>query len=268
MKLTTDQLQEFDKTGYLFLPGMFPVEEAKLLSAEAQTLYATKRKEVQYEPSGVARTAFAAHTYNESFRRLSAHPNLIEPVEQLLGGPVYMHQFRVNARAAFDSDTWQWHQNYGTWKRDHGMPAPRAVNIAIFLDDVIVANSPLLFIPGSHKHGVVEVDADHDMQTCNNAPCGLNREKVTELADASGCVTPTGPAGSMLLFSSLLVHASLPNISPCNRTVVYSSLCHVDNHITKFGRDDWLAHRDFTPVSALNENCLSELIENKLAATG
>jgi len=110
-----------------------------------------------------ARTAFAAHRYNEGFRRLGAHPWLIEPVEQLLGGPVYMHQFKVNAKAAFDGAVWQWHQDYGTWQRDDEMPEPRAINIAVFIDDVTAANGPLLFIPGSHKLGVVE--AGHDLET-------------------------------------------------------------------------------------------------------
>ena len=27
---------------------------------------------------------------------------------QLVGGPVYMHQYKVNAKAAFDGEIWQW----------------------------------------------------------------------------------------------------------------------------------------------------------------
>lgn len=266
MKLTEDQLKQFDEAGYLFMPGMFTPEEAELLSNEAKAVYATTRKEVWRESSGVARTAFAAHTYNEGFRRLGAHPRLIEPVQQLLDGPVYMHQYKVNAKAAFDGEVWQWHQDYGTWKRDDGMPEPRAMNIAVFLDDVTAANGPLLFIPGSHKLGVVE--AGHDLETTSYPLWTLDRDKVSELAAAGGCVAPTGPAGSMLVFSSLLVHASPANISPFDRTIVYLSLCHVDNHITKFTRDDWIAHRDFTPITALEDDCLSELVDKKLAVTG
>jgi len=266
MKLTPEQLKEFDDNGYLLMPGMFSPEEAEVLAAEAKTVYATDRKEVWRESSGVARTAFAAHTYNEGFRRLGAHPRLIDPVEQLLDGPVYMHQFKVNAKAAFDGDVWQWHQDYGTWKRDDGMPEPRAMNIAVFLDDVTAANGPLLFIPGSHKLGVVE--AGHDLQTTSYPLWTLDREKVKELAETGGCVAPTGPAGSMLVFSSLLVHASPPNISPFDRTIVYLSLCHVDNHITEFKRDEWIAHRDFTPIEPLDDDCLSELAHSKIAANG
>jgi hypothetical protein len=58
---------------------------------------------------------------------------------------------------------WQWHQDYGTWKNDDLMPTERAMNVAIFLDDVNEFNGPLMFIPGSHKKGVVA--AKHDLST-------------------------------------------------------------------------------------------------------
>ena len=71
-----------------------------------------------------------------------------------------MHQFKINGKMAFDGDVWQWHQDFGTWKNDDEMPEPRAMNVAIFLDDVNEFNGPLMFIPGSHKLGVL--DAEHD----------------------------------------------------------------------------------------------------------
>lgn len=260
MQLSQEQLDQFDREGYLFFPNMFSQSEAQLLKRESGSVYSSQRKEVWREASGVARTAFAAHTYNDAFAKLGAHPRLIEPVEQLLDGPVYMHQFKVNAKAAFDGDVWQWHQDYGTWKRDDEMPEPRAMNIAVFIDDVTAANGPLLFIPGSHKQGVV--DAGHDLETTSYPLWTLDREKVSELAQQGGCVAPTGDAGSVLLFSSLLVHASPANISPFDRTIVYLSLCHVDNHIRAFNREEWIAHRDFTPIKALADNCLSQLAES------
>ncbi len=258
MRFNDQQLAQFDEEGYLFLPGQFSLEEAAMLRREADKVYAMDRQEVVREKSGVARTAFAAHTYNEGFRRLGAHPRLVEPVMQLVDGPVYMHQFKVNAKAAFDGDIWQWHQDYGTWARDDLMPEPRAMNIAVFIDEVTAANGPLLFIPKSHKQGVIE--AGHDVETTSYPLWTLDREMVTSLAERGGCVAPTGPAGSMLVFSSLLVHASPPNISPFGRTIVYLSLCHVDNHIRQFKRPEWIAHRDFTPIEPLADDCLTELV--------
>ncbi len=264
MMLTEEQVRHYEEEGYLFMPGQFTTEEVRVLREAADEVYATDRKEVWRESSGIARTAFAAHTYNEAHRRLGAHPRLVGPVEQVLDGPVYMHQYKINAKAAFDGEVWQWHQDFGVWHRDDGMPEPRALNIALFLDDVTAANGPLLFLPRSHRAGVL--DATHDLETTSYPLWTLDREMVTRLAERGGCVAPTGPAGSMLMFHSLLVHASPPNISPMPRTIVYLSLCLVENHITRFTRPEWIAHRDFAAIEALPDDCLLELASAQVAA--
>ena len=51
----------------------------------------------------------------------------------------------------------------------------------------------------------------------------------------------------MIMFHSCLVHASTSNLSPWNRVSVYLSLCAVSNHIRRFKRPEYIAHRDFTP---------------------
>ena len=122
MKLTPEQIAQFHEEGWLFLPELFTPEEVALLKREAEAIYAQQRPEVWREKSGAPRTAFAAHLYNEAFRLLGAHPRMIRPVEQILGEPVYMHQYKINAKSAFTGEVWQWHQDYGTWKRDDGMP--------------------------------------------------------------------------------------------------------------------------------------------------
>ena len=264
MKLTPEEIERFDEQGYLFFPSRFSAEEAAVLRAAADEVYALDRDEVWRESSGVARTAFAAHTYNEAFRRLGRHPRLVEPVMQLVDGPVYMHQYKVNAKAAFDGEVWQWHQDFGTWHRDDEMPEPRAMNIAVFLDEVTAANGPLLFLPGSHRQGVFE--AGHDLETTSYPLWTLDRATVTRLAERGGCVAPTGPPGSIIVFASTLVHASPPNISPFGRSIVYLSLCHVDNHIRRFKRAAWIAHRDFAPIEPLADDCLTELARAGAAA--
>jgi ectoine hydroxylase len=257
MQLTQPQVEAFEGDGYLFLPGLFSRAEAAVLRAEADRLYATDREEVWRESSGAPRTAFAAHEWSEPFRRLGRHPRLIYPVEQVLGGALYMHQYKVNAKAAFDGEVWQWHQDYGTWQRDDDMPEPLAMNIAVFLDEVSAANGPLLFIPGSHREGVYE--AGHDLATTSYPLWTLDRATITRLAERGGIVAPTGPPGSVIMFHGCLVHASPPNISPFGRVIVYLSLCRVDNHIRRFKRAPWIAHRDFTPIEALADDCLLEL---------
>ena len=108
MRLGDTQLADFDRDGYVFLPGLFSAAECALLRREAHRIYGEKREEVVREKDGATpRTAFAAHTYNEAYRRLGRHPRLIRPIERILGGKLYMHQFKINAKAAFDGDVWQ-----------------------------------------------------------------------------------------------------------------------------------------------------------------
>ncbi|HEX9584383.1 MAG TPA: phytanoyl-CoA dioxygenase family protein [Gammaproteobacteria bacterium] len=255
MKLSEAQIQAFNEQGYVFLPEVFTGKEIAVLMDEIPGIFAQAREENVREKDGrTVRTTFAAHTFNDAFARLGRHPRLIEPVMQLLGGPVYMHQFKINAKAAFDGDVWQWHQDYGTWARDDLMPEPRAMNIALFLDEVSEFNGPLMFIPGSHKRG--KLDAGHDLQTTSYPLWTLDNDTVRRLVGEGGIVAPKGPAGCVLMFHCNLVHASPSNISPFDRTIVYLSLCHVDNHIRRFKRPAWIAHRDFTPIEPLPDDCL------------
>jgi len=258
MELNKDQRAAFDERGYLMLPDLFTAPEIAVLRRAAGEVYAMDRKEVVREKDGAtARTAFAAHMYHEAFRRLGRHPRLVGPVEQLLGGPVYMHQYKVNAKAAFDGDVWQWHQDYGTWARDDAMPGPRAMNIAVFVDEASEFNGPLWLIPGSHVEGVYE--AGHDVATTSYPLWTLDKETVARLVGRGGIYSAKGGAGSMLMFHGNLVHGSPPNMSPFPRTIVYLSLCHVDNHIRRFKRPEWIAHRDFAPIECLGDDCLHEL---------
>jgi ectoine hydroxylase len=165
-----------------------------------------------------------------------------------------MHQFKVNGKMAFDGDVWQWHQDYGTWKNDDLMPEARAMNVAIFLDEVNEFNGPLMFIPGSHKLGAL--DAAHDTSTTSYPLWTIDHDVIAKLVARGGIVAPKGPAGSMILFHSCLVHASTSNLSPWNRVSVYLSLCAVSNHIRRFKRPEYIAHRDFTPIECLPDDCL------------
>jgi ectoine hydroxylase len=255
MKLTESQLAQYERDGYLFFPSQFSAEEIKVLTDAVPALYAQRRPENVREKTGdVVRTNFAAHMYSVPFARLARHPRMVAPVEQLLGEKLYMHQFKINGKMAFDGDVWQWHQDFGTWTNDDAMPEARAMNVAIFLDEVTEFNGPLMFIPGSHKLGVLE--AGHDTATTSYPLWTIDHDTIAKLVARGGIVAPKGPAGSMILFHGCLVHASTSNLSPWNRVSVYLSLCAVSNHIRRFKRPGYIAHRDFTPIECLPDDCL------------
>jgi ectoine hydroxylase len=255
MHLSPEQIAQFDRDGYLFFPGLFTPDEVKVLTDEVPNLYAQHRPEnIREKGSDAVRTNFAAHMYSAPFARLGRHPRMVKPVEQIFGEKLYMHQYKINGKAAFDGDVWQWHQDYGTWKNDDHMPEARAMNVAIFLDEVNEFNGPLMFIPGSHKLGVL--DAGHDTATTSYPLWTIDKATITKLVDRGGIVAPKGPPGSMILFHGCLVHASTSNLSPWHRVAVYLSLCAVSNHIRRFKRPGYIAHRDFTPIECLADDCL------------
>jgi ectoine hydroxylase len=264
MTLTEAQSRQFRDEGYLFLPEAFDAEEVALLRAEALSIYAADRREIWREKSGAPRTAFAAHTFNEAFRLLGAHPRLIHPVEQLLGEQLYMHQFKINAKSAFDGEVWQWHQDYGTWARDDGMPEARAMNISVFLDEVTHINGPLMLVPRSHRHGTLE--AGHDLTTTSYPLWTLDNATVTRLVDEGGIVVPVGKPGGVLLFHGNLVHGSAGNITPFPRKIVYLTLNAVSNHIRTPTRPEWIAHRDFAPIQPVDDDALRDYARRFRAA--
>ena len=260
MKLTKEQLEQFDREGYLFFPGQFTREEMKALTDEVPALYSRREAyNVREKGKDAVRTNFAAHMYSKPFAKLARHPRMVQPVMDLFDEEVYMHQFKINGKMAFEGDVWQWHQDYGTWLNDDMMPTERAMNVAIFLDDVNEYNGPLMFIPGSHKKGVV--NARHDLTTTSYPLWTVDNDLIAQLVERAGgknggIVSPKGPAGSMILFHSCLVHASSSNLSPWNRVSVYLSLCAVSNHIRRFKRPEYIAHRDFSPIACLPDDCL------------
>jgi len=255
MRLSTQQVERFDRDGYLFFPSLFTPDEIRRLTDEVPRLFAQHRPEnVREKGRDAVRTNFAAHLYSLPFARLARHPRMVEPVMQIFGESVYMHQFKINGKMAFDGDLWQWHQDYGTWQRDDDMPEPRAMNVAIFLDEVNEFNAPLMFIPGSHTLGVI--GAVHDLSTTSYPLWTIDNDTIARLVGRGGIVAPKGPPGSMILFHSCLVHASTANLSPWNRVSVYLSLCAVSNHIRRFKRPEYIAHRDFAPIECLPDDCL------------
>ena len=194
MKLTPEQLKRFDDEGYLFFPNYFSPEETQILKDSIPEVFAQRREENVREKTGdVVRTAFAVHTYHPVFEALVHHPRFVEPAEQFLRDRTYIHQFKINGKAAFDGDVWQWHQDYGTWKADDDMPEARAMNLAVFVDEVNEFNGPLWFIPQSHKKGAIE--AKHDLTTTSYPLWVIDNDTIAKLVEAGRHRGAQGRAG-------------------------------------------------------------------------
>jgi ectoine hydroxylase len=134
------------------------------------------------------------------------------------------------------------------------MPEPRAMNIAIFLDEVMPINGPLMLVPQSQNAG--DLKASHDLATTSYPLWTLDEETVTRLVKQGGIVAPTGKPGGMLMFHGNLVHGSAGNITPYPRKIVYLTLNAVSNYIRTPTRPEFIAHRDFRPIVPVADDAL------------
>lgn len=276
MLLTQEQQTAYKEQGYLLLPNCFSQTEVDIIKGQLPVVFGMGDETRVLEKDGqMVRSIYGSHTVNDVFRRLSMHPRLVNPSCQLLDGDVYVHQFKINAKAAFGGDLWDWHQDYTFWNKEDGMPTSRVINCVLFLDEVTEFNGPLFIIPGSHKEGILTSSKPPELQggtreqvyadspawitsLTANLKYSLDRERVGELVNRYGIVAPKGPAGSVLLFDSSIVHGSPNNISPFDRVVVIITFNSVENvpRKTKDMRPAFLVSRDHTPVVPLDDDAL------------
>lgn len=268
MQLSSEQLQTYDEQGYLFLPNVFSSAEIEVMKAELPTIYRENTLAKIVEEDGkTVRIVHGSHIKSDVFKRLSQHPRIVKPVMQILGSAVYIHQFKISAKVAFDGDVWQWHQDYVYYKEEDGIPEPRIVNTAIFLDEVNEFNAPLMLVPGSQKEGLISVFTQEDQNNqYQDGPSWIsrlttklhytiNKETLERLVKQYGIVAPKGAAGSVLLFHPSCVHGSGTNMSPLDRALViinYNSVENTPKTPVKEQRPEFLASLNYTPIEPLS----------------
>jgi len=257
MRLSEQQLERLDRDGFLVLADLFSPAEVAALRAPLSAIFAEDHPaNIREKASGVVRTAMGLHLRHPIYGKLVRHPRLVEPARQIAGEALYVQQAKVNVKAAFTGEEWQWHYDFATHHGEDGVPLPRALNLHVFLDDVGEFNGPLFFLPGSHRHG--PQPAWLDEVTTSYPLWVVERETVAQLAGERGIVSATGPAGTGLIFVDCLVHGSPANLSPWDRAIFSLILNPVGNGPTRRARPDYKHHRDLTPVEALNDDCLLE----------
>lgn len=262
--LDAAMVERYHREGFLLLPPEW-LPAAVLDSASAVLARALEDSgpQVILERDNVTvRSVYGVHQNFAEIDRVARHPDLLGAACQLIGDDVYVHQSKVNVKAPFGGDQWEWHQDYIYWLQNDGITKSDLVNVSVFLDDVTEFNGPLTFIPGSHRGGVLSGTlADGNPVGYEDAPDWVSTltaeekfrvspQTIEGLARSNGMASPKGPAGSVLFFNPNLLHASSANMSPFRRAMlilVYNSV-----HNTSVGvsnpRPDFLADPN---VSAL-----------------
>jgi ectoine hydroxylase len=259
MRLSDEQVAEYDEKGWIMLPDVFSAAERQVLETAAMDVLERPGPEVARETDGSPHICWGMHLFDERLATMTRHPSIVSSAEQLLGNKVFVHQSRINIKQ-LNGSIIDWHQDFSTYHRVDGIPVPRGIMVGIYLDDVNSCNAPLLAIPGSHNEGIVSearIDttlADHEQ--ASKFRYDILPETMGRLVEDHGIEAIDGTAGSVLLMNGTTVHGSSVNISPLRRLLLYVNVSTIDNCGESFERPEYYAARDFTPLDALAPDCL------------
>lgn len=250
----------YERDGWYEFPEPLDADEVARLRASVDRISREDRPEVVFErDTRTVRAIHGCHRFDEACARLVRLPRLVGLARALLGGPVYVYQFKINLKQPFEGAAWPWHQDFAFWHREDGMPRPDAVNIAVFLDEVHETNGPLQVVPGSHRLGLIgpadgpgpAPSGDWRRHVSTDLEHTVPRETAETLAREQGRHLMTGPAGSCFAFHPSLVHSSSNNLSADRRAILlitYNSAANAPAHPV---RPEFLVDRDTTPVAPL-----------------
>jgi ectoine hydroxylase len=268
MKLTQEEVDFFSTNGYLEWDHLFDEHELESIIEEVPNTIRQNDDRIIYEDNGAVRTIFAPDSVNELFDRLARLDRIVEPVKQLLGSDVYLHQFKINSKKAFTGDWWEWHQDYPYWHLEDFIPKPKMLSVMIFLQDTDHHSGPLMVIPGTHRDGVAEFQPkEHYNQEGNFTYQGkedllsslsadlkftVKKELLKSSIQANGIKSMTGKKGKVLVFHGNLYHGSGVNMNYEDRNMViltYNSVLNTPEK--KSPRPEYLANQDFRPIETV-----------------
>jgi ectoine hydroxylase len=263
MHMNDDDLNAYRRDGYLIVPDVFSPAEIAILKSQMPVVLSEEGPARVLEKDGrTVRSVHGSHATNETFRRLAAHPRLVHPAEDVLGSRVYVHQFKINVKAAFSGDIWKWHQDFIFWHKQDGMREPRCVNVFVFIDDVTEFNGPLFVVPGSHRQGIIDVadGGSPDWRSSFSADLkyALPRETLESAVAGAGIASLKGRSGSVLLTDPNILHSSPPNLSPLDRTLAIITYNSVENALLPVPepRPEFLVSRTFDAIDPLDDDAL------------
>lgn len=212
--LTSEQIREFKKNGYLVLPGFATPQFCAAVVAfvkselEQQAMPIEFEADTQYPGAPVSRSAEGGTTARRLLMASQRHPMLRDwatgdPLKgilhQLLGAEVFLSQTHHNCimtkQPAFSSVT-GWHRDSRYWN----FARAELVSSWLALGDEQPENGCLHVLPGSH-HWAIEAD-----QLDASLFLRVDTDKNKPLLEQAVAVSLT--QGDLLLFHSNLFHAA------------------------------------------------------------
>jgi ectoine hydroxylase len=262
MRLTREQLAQYERDGFLIFPELFARDEIAVLRREAARVATVETEAVVREGQARApKSLFRLHesdgpTASPAFRAACRLPRTLGVAQQLLGeSDLYLHHSKVNVKTAIEGSVWPWHQDYGAWMRD-GIAEPKLATMMVAFDAATEFNGCLYLLPGSHRRGRAE--PYFDTSTAYKL-WAVPPDRIREMmAICAPPVAVTGKPGMAAIFRCNLMHASGHNLSAEDRWQAYFCYNTVRNrpHEVASPRPDHVRSRNWTPLTRLDEDAV------------
>lgn len=213
-----EQLEFFQREGFLVLEGALAPTELSELDREIRRLCeahaSLPRIRAGFELESVQDAERALPTFrriggvtelSEAFGRLLVHPRVLDLLHAIMGTRIELWRDLVMMKAARVGREKAWHQDSAYWP----WRPMQLVSVMTAIDPSLPGNGCLQVVPGSH-----ETLLPH-----------FGKEKHVEPTAELQARTRYIPleAGDMLVFHSMLLHASEPNRSARDRRVCINS---------------------------------------------
>lgn len=197
-KLSKQQLEQYDRNGIVFPIRVFSAEDVRFFRGALESVIGNCGE-------GSLKRIDNLHLFFDWAYRLVSNDDLLNAVEDVLGGDILIDGTLVFYKPPHDASYASWHQDsvYSGW---HLTPSTSAW---IALTPSHRANGCVRVIPGSHTQGLL----DHD--NVLDDPNLLNRrgERVKVVVDDSRALDVVLQPGEMSLHQSNIVHGSNANTS-------------------------------------------------------
>lgn len=218
--LTQTQIDEYNEVGAIVVPDVLsPAEVAELRRVTDD--FVEKSREVtahndifDLEDTHSAgqprvRRIKTPHAHHPAYGALVRHPGIVAVLQDLWGPNLRFDTAKLNLKSAGYGAAVEWHQDWAFYPHTNDDLAA----VGIMMDDMELANGPLMIIPGSHNGPVV---FDHH---ANGKFCGAMDPGKKEV-DFSSAVPLTGRAGSITVHHVRAVHGSAVNTSNKDRRLL------------------------------------------------
>ncbi len=232
---TTEQLAQFNRNGYLIVPGLATPPECARLLALARDHLARAVAPVEYEAdvgypgAPASKAAPGGHTIRRLLQAIArdplfaawaTDPRLVARVQQLFARPVVLPQAHHNCimtkQPGFSSET-HWHQDIRYWS----YVRPELISVWLALGSENADNGGLMLLPGTHTQDFDAVRLD--------AAQFLRPELPVNQALIATRVVATLSAGDVLFFHARTVHAAGRNSTPQTKFSVVTTYRPDDN---------------------------------------